>query len=147
VANQDTLKANWDSITGAVKEKFDNITREDLNHVKGNFEAFATLLQRKAGQTRQQVERLIDDSSHSGEGLYHKASESVNEMAHQAGDYLKGGFEVVREKYESAMETIEQGYDSAYDMVERRPMETITCVAGVGLLAGVLLGISLSSRK
>jgi uncharacterized protein YjbJ (UPF0337 family) len=144
VVTQDTLKSNWNAISGAVKEKYGQITGDELSKVKGNWDQFVSLLQRKTGQTKQQVEHFVDECCDEVGSAYQQVADKVGSAASQAGQYVKEG-------YESAVENVEQGYeysqDCAREMVQRRPIETLAVVTGIALVGGVLLGMSLGKRR
>ncbi len=140
MATQEMLRGNWNSIVGVVKEKFGQITGDDLAKVQGNIDQLVGLLQRKTGQTREQVEAFLDDCCSSASGYASAAAESAANMASQASQYVTDG-------YERAAESAGRSYEYARDTVERRPLESVAIVAGVSLLTGVLLGLSLGNRR
>ncbi len=140
MATQEMLRGNWNSIVGAVKEKFGQITGDDLMRVQGNLDQFVGLMQKKAGQTREQVEQFLEECCSSSSKTFSNAVESVAATAGQAGRYVSDGF-----RY--AADSVERGYDQAHDVVERRPLESVALVAGVSLIAGVLIGLSLCGKR
>lgn len=137
--NQEMLKSNWNAIVGAVQETFGQISGDDLARVQGNVEQFFGLMQQKAGQSREQVEQFLADFSESAGSTISNAMETASEMATDATRYVSQG-------YEAAAESAERGYDYAREVVERRPIESLAVVVGTSLLAGVLIGLSLSRR-
>lgn len=138
--SKERLSGNWNSIVGAVKEKFGQITGDDLSRVEGNFEQLVALLQRKTGQTREQVEGFIESCS--------KATEStVNRISEQAGKYAEMAGEAVRENYDYISDEAQRGYDYTMKTVSHRPLESVAIALGVGLLAGLAFGLSMSGRR
>lgn len=140
MSNQDVLKGNWKSIVGAVKEKWGQISSDDLTKVEGNYDQFVGLLQRKAGQTREQVESFLSE-------VYDEAGSTYNRVAKQAGHMLENAGDYMHEGYDQVTETLERGYENAREVVTRRPIESIAVVAGVALLGGLLVGLSLGSNR
>jgi uncharacterized protein YjbJ (UPF0337 family) len=140
MANQDVLKGNWKSITGAVKEKWGHITNDDLSRVEGNYDQFVGLLQRKAGQTRDQIENFLSEW---GE----KSGATINRMSSQAGHMMENANEYMHETYEQVSDTIGRGYENAREVVARRPMESVAVVAGLAVLGGLLVGLSLGGNR
>lgn len=104
---QETLSGNWHTIVGAIKEKFGQITGDDLTRVQGNVDQLIGLIERKTGQTREQIEAFLSD----------------------------------------CCDQADHGYRVAKDTVAKRPMESIAVVAGLGLLAGIAIGVSMATRK
>ncbi len=140
MTTHEALRGNWNTIVGAVKEKFGQITGDDLAKVEGNLDQFVGLLQRKTGQTRQQVEAFMEECCSGASGYLYSAAETAANAATQASRYIADG-------YKHATDEAERGYDYARKTVERRPLESVALVAGASLLAGVLLGISLGNRR
>lgn len=140
MVNQEVLRGNWNSIVGMVKEKFGQITGDDLSKVDGNIEQFVGLLQRKTGQTKQQVEAFLEECCGNASSYVSSATEAAGKAASHASRFVADG-------YERVAEGAERGYDYARSAVGRRPVESVALVAGVSLLAGVLLGLSLCNRR
>jgi uncharacterized protein YjbJ (UPF0337 family) len=126
---QETLSGNWHAIVGAIKEKFGQITGDDLTRVQGNVDQLIGLIERKTGQTREQIEAFLSDCCNQAGTTYRKASNMLDEGIHRVS------------------EQADHGYQVAKDTVAKRPMESIAVVAGLGLLAGIAIGVSMASRK
>jgi uncharacterized protein YjbJ (UPF0337 family) len=137
---QEAFKGNWNRIVGAVKEKFGEITGDDLMRVQGNLDKFVGLLQNKAGQSREQIEDFLSECCSEASSAFSRVTESAGNVASEATRYVRDGYETLTDRSE-------QGYEYARDVIERRPMESIAIAAGAGLVAGVLIGISLGSRR
>lgn len=151
MATQEMLRGNWNTIVGAVKERFGQITGDDLNKVKGNIDQFTGLLQRKAGQTREQVEEFLQECCEGAEDRLSGAARTASNAAAQASQYVSdtvaGVGRYASEGLDYASESAERGYEYARDVVERRPLESVALVAGASLLAGVMIGLCLSNRR
>jgi ElaB/YqjD/DUF883 family membrane-anchored ribosome-binding protein len=52
----------------------------------------------------------------------------------------------MRKGYEQASESMKHGYEEAEAMIKERPAESAAVCFGVGMLVGVLLGLTLRSR-
>ena len=55
------LSGKWDSIVGSVKKKYGQITDNELKQVEGDLNQLSGLIQRKAGQSKEQVEAFLDE--------------------------------------------------------------------------------------
>ncbi|AMV33208.1 hypothetical protein VN12_13865 [Pirellula sp. SH-Sr6A] len=126
---QETLAGNWHKVVGAIKEKFGQITGDDLTRVQGNVDQLIGLIERKTGQTREQIEAFLTDCCDQAGSAYRKASHMIDEGINRVS------------------EQADHGYQVAKDTVSKRPMESIAIVAGLGLLAGIAIGVSMASRK
>ncbi len=129
MVTQESISGHWHSIVGAVKEKFGQITGDDLTKLQGNLDQLVGLIQRKTGQTREQIESFLEDCCTQAGTTYQKASQAIDDGIHRLS------------------EQADQGYRVARETVERRPMESVAVVAGLGLLAGVAIGISMATRR
>lgn len=56
----DKLKGNWNQIKGKLKEKYADLTDNDLLYVEGKEEQLYGRLQEKLGQSKEEVHSLID---------------------------------------------------------------------------------------
>ena len=77
------------------------------------------------------AETVRDYAQHASESVQHtakQASESVQHTAKQAADQVRSG------------------YDEAERFVRNRPGESLLVCLGVGLIAGVVIALSLRSR-
>ncbi len=54
--NEDILKGKWKELKGSVKEKWGNLTDDDLTEVEGKEEKLLGLLQTKYGYTKDKAE-------------------------------------------------------------------------------------------
>lgn len=59
--NWDIVEGKWDQLKGAVKEKWGDLTDDDLTQMAGNREKMAGKLQERYGWTKQDAERNLDD--------------------------------------------------------------------------------------
>jgi ElaB/YqjD/DUF883 family membrane-anchored ribosome-binding protein len=97
------------------------------------------VIQRKTGESRQQIEDFLDEIVAGGASTFEQASETAREYARQASDRF-------HETYEQASESVRAGYDEAAEMVRRRPAESLAVAFGAGLIAGVIVGLTMRSR-
>lgn len=57
------LKGNWNITKGKLKQKFAQLTDDDLQYVEGKENKLIGRIQKRTGQTRTQVEELMKDDS------------------------------------------------------------------------------------
>jgi ElaB/YqjD/DUF883 family membrane-anchored ribosome-binding protein len=65
--------------------------------------------------------------------------ETVNERSKQATETIRRG-------YGQAADSVREGYEQAEEMIKERPAESAAVCFGVGMLVGVILGLTLRSR-
>jgi uncharacterized protein YjbJ (UPF0337 family) len=59
--NQLTLKGNWNIAKGKLRQKYANLTDDDVAYVEGKEDELFGRLQKKTGETREQIERDIKE--------------------------------------------------------------------------------------
>ncbi|HZP59166.1 MAG TPA: CsbD family protein [Opitutaceae bacterium] len=57
--NAQTLKGNWHIAKGKLKQKYANLTDDDLRYVDGKEEELIGRIQRATGATREEIETLL----------------------------------------------------------------------------------------
>lgn len=59
--NNQTLKGEWNQLKGSVKQKWAELTDDDLTHIEGSRDKLVGRLQERSGRTKEEVEREVDD--------------------------------------------------------------------------------------
>lgn len=59
--NWDIIKGKWGQLTGSVKEKWGDLTDDDLTQIEGEQEKLAGKLQEKYGWTKEEANDQIND--------------------------------------------------------------------------------------
>ncbi|WP_294930194.1 CsbD family protein [uncultured Paracoccus sp.] len=59
--NWDIIEGKWEQVKGSVKEKWGDLTDDDLTQIAGKKDKLAGKLQEKYGWTKEEVERNLDD--------------------------------------------------------------------------------------
>lgn len=150
MVNQQTLQGNWNEIKGKLRTKWGQLTNDDLQSVHGNVDQLIGLIQRKTGEARGSVEHFLEDLTSNGSSAFNQASEAARDYAHQAMDTVqeksKQAADTFRRGYQQASESMQHGYEQAEEMIKERPAESLAVCFGIGMVVGVLLGLTLRSR-
>jgi uncharacterized protein YjbJ (UPF0337 family) len=150
MVNEQTLQGNWNELTGKLREKWGQLTSDDLQQARGSVDQLVGLIQRKTGEARSSVEQFLEQATSSGASGFGQVAETAREYAHQAMESMQGrtkqASETFRKGYDQASESVRQGYEEAESMIKDRPAESAAVCFGVGMLVGVILGLSLRSR-
>jgi uncharacterized protein YjbJ (UPF0337 family) len=65
IMNTDRLKGNWNITKGKLKQKYANLTDDDLQYVEGKEDELYGRIQKRTGETREQINRfLAEDAKH-----------------------------------------------------------------------------------
>ena len=59
--NSQTLKGEWNQMKGSVKQKWADLTDDDLQHVNGDRDRLVGRVQERYGRSREDAEREVDD--------------------------------------------------------------------------------------
>jgi len=137
--NAQELHGQWNRLRGQVKEKWGQLTDDDLQMQGGNVDQLIGRIQQRTGEGRETIERYLNDLTSRGASAISQAAESVGQYAHQAGDRL-------REHYGQFADQARERYDMAQDVVRQNPTQSVAAAFGVGLVAGLIVGLALRSR-
>jgi uncharacterized protein YjbJ (UPF0337 family) len=137
--NAQELQGQWNKLRGQVKERWGQLTDDDLHIHEGNVDQLVGRIQQKTGEKREAIERFLNDLTSRGSSTISQAAEAVGHYAHQAGGRL-------REHYDDLSGRAREGYDSAQDLVRHNPTQSLAAAFGVGMVAGLIVGLALRSR-
>lgn len=161
--NTQEVQGRWNQLKGKVKERWGQLTDDDLQLVSGNVDQLVGKIQQRTGEQRQVVENVLNDLLKGGEkagatmqhakqavGAYaQEAASRVREGVGQAQEKVREGFDDAREAVHEGMEQtrrqVRRGVEQAERVVRERPAESVATLFGIGLLAGVLTGVLLHS--
>jgi len=59
--NSDTFKGNWKIAKGKLKQRWADLTDDDLNYVEGMEDELFGRIQKRTGQSRDAIERFLRD--------------------------------------------------------------------------------------
>lgn len=59
--NQDIAQGKWEQLKGSIKEKWGDLTDDDITQINGNAQKMCGVLQEKYGKNRIEAEREVDD--------------------------------------------------------------------------------------
>jgi ElaB/YqjD/DUF883 family membrane-anchored ribosome-binding protein len=122
-----------------LRNKWSQLTNEDLQAAQGNFEQLVALIQRQTGEARNAVEQFLEGLTSNGSAAFSRAADATRDYAHQA-------IETVQARSKQAAETVRTRFDQAEETVRQRPAESMVVCFGVGMVVGALLGLTLRNR-
>ncbi len=137
--NAQALQGQWNQLRGQVKEKWGQLTDDDLQIHGGNVDQLVGKIQQKTGEGREAVEKYLTELTSKGSSAVAQATEVVGQFAQQAGERLRDGYGQVagqaRERYEMAEE-----------VVRSNPTQSVAAAFGIGIVAGLVIGLAFRSR-
>jgi uncharacterized protein YjbJ (UPF0337 family) len=57
------IKGNWNIAKGKLKQKWADLTDDDLDYVEGKEDELVGRIQKRTGQTREDIEKAIKESN------------------------------------------------------------------------------------
>jgi len=137
--NAQELQGQWNKLRGQVKERWGQLTDDDLQIQGGNVDQLVGRIQQKTGETRDTIEKFLNDLTSRGASAVAQATEAVSNYAQQAGDRL-------RDRYGDLADQARDRLDQAQEIVRHNPSQSVAAAFGVGLVAGLIVGLALRSR-
>jgi len=140
MTTKEEAQGTWNQLAGAVKSKYAQITGDDLASVNGNVQQLAGVIQRKTGKAKEEVDEFLQSVSNSTASTVGRISEAASDIASKTTDTLKDG-------YGYAREVSREGVKAATETVQQRPGESMLLAMGIGVVAGLIIGTSMCSRR
>ena len=137
--NAQELQGQWNKIRGQVKEKWGQLTDDDLQIQNGNVDQLVGRIQQRTGEAREAIEKFLGELTSRGSSGIASATEAVSNYAQQAA----GRF---RENYGQVADQARERYEQVEDMVRHSPGQSVAAAFGVGVVVGVIVGLALRSR-
>jgi uncharacterized protein YjbJ (UPF0337 family) len=130
MVNQQTLQGNWNEIKGRLCQRWGQLTEDDLREFNGSVDQLIGTIQRKTGESREQIEAQLESLMERASRGAERARESLQQYGHQA-----------TQMYSQMAGNIRAGYSDVETMVRRNPAESVAVAFGAGLVAGVIIGL------
>ncbi len=137
--NAQEIQGQWNKLRGQVKEKWGQLTDDDLQIHGGNIDQLVGKIQSKTGEGRDVIEKFLTDLTSKSGSVISQAAGAVGNFAQQAGDRFK-------DQYGNLSESARERFDAGQDLVRHNPAQSVAAAFGVGLVAGLIVGLSLRSK-
>jgi len=131
--NVQGLQGHWNQLKGEVMKRWGELSEDDLQWSGGNIDQLVGRIQQRTGETREAIEKYLDQLTSQGSSAVSSAVESVGSYAQEVSHRL-------RDHYGDISGRAREGYVSARDVVSRNPVPWIGLAFGIGVLTGVLMG-------
>lgn len=137
--NAQVLRGQWNQVKGRVKEKWTQLSDDDLQLHGGDVDQLVGRIQQRTGEGRDAVESFLNDITSKGANMISHAAET-------AGEYVGQAKERLQDNYGRLADHARERFEDSREVVRRNPTESMVVALGVGLVAGLLVGLSLRSR-
>ncbi len=138
--NTQELQGQWTKLRGQVKEKWGQLTDDDLQIHGGNVDQLVGKIQQKTGEGREAVEKFLTELTSKGASAISQAAGAVGNFAQQAGDRF-------RDQYGNLTDQAREQYEYGQDLVRHNPAQSVAAAFGVGLVAGLIVGLALARSR
>ena len=132
--NTQALENHWQEIMAKLHEKWGSLNEQDLRNVRGDIQQLVRTIQQKTGETREAIQKFLDDAASSYGGTVQQAAETIREYASRAAESVQGATG-------QASESLRSGVRETRKMVRNHPTESLLTCFGIGVLTGVVLGL------
>jgi len=137
--NAQEVQGQWNTIRGKLKEKWGQLTNDDLQLVAGNVDQLVGRIQQRVGEDRRAIENFISNLLPDQSTLKQGAT-AVAEYADQASQAIQEGYSQVAEQAQT-------GYRQAEQFVKQHPAESLGTLFGTGLVVGIIAGLCLGAPQ
>ncbi len=134
--NEQTFKGTWNEVKGKIREKWGELTEDEVNRTGGNLEKVMGMIQRKTGESREQIESFLHSAAKEGVAL-------KDRIVNTAQEYASSAAEATQQYAHQAADLAKTGYDETRKMVKHRPMESLAVCFGIGLISGVVVALTM----
>jgi uncharacterized protein YjbJ (UPF0337 family) len=126
--NPQTIQGEWNQLCGHARQRWSQLTDDDLGVQMGNIEQLVGRIQQKTGEGREAIETFLSETTARGASAAGHAAHAAGQYAHRVGGQIR------------------ERYGRAEGVVRHHPTETVLAVLGIGLVAGLIAGLALRSR-
>jgi uncharacterized protein YjbJ (UPF0337 family) len=126
MVSQQVLSGHWHEVAGKLREKWEQLSADDVHAFDGNIDKLISRIQHVTGESREQIQQFLDQLGENGYSVFADLRSKMADMTDQATDTAREGIESVR-----------QGYAAAERAVQERPGQIIAMAFGLGVVAGL----------
>ena len=148
--NTDQLESTWGTLKGKLKQRYGQLTDDDLTFAEGKGEELLGRVQAKLGVSRAELDSTLDDLVATAEGNLEQAKGKAAEFSDQVRDVvedLKQRATVLGEDakakgaaaYDEARQRARGLLDEGEQYVRANPRESILAAVVAGFVAGIVV--------
>ena len=142
--------AAWDQVKGKLRQRFAQLTDDDLAFAKGKGEEMLGRLETKLGMAREDLTDLLNELKHEAAPMRFKIDEARAQVETMAGDLrervshatqdLKSVASAQAERaYPRARQEVSTWTDEGTEYVRQRPREALLGALAAGFVVGLLI--------
>jgi len=136
-------EGSWNRIKGKLREKYGQLTDNDLEFMKGKEEELFGRLQTKLGLSREQLVSVINNLKEATDAGAATLNETVEQLKKKATDFTSdvksAAIDKARELGEQTESMVRSIHQNARDYVRREPRKAICKALVAGFVVGLML--------
>ena len=144
--NAQELQGQWNKLKGQVKEKWGQLSDDDLSIQGGNVDQLVGKIQTKTGVARETIEKFLTELTSGGSGVVAKAAEAVSNLTQNASGIAQNAGEKLKDGYGQVSDQVREKYGQAEDLVRHNPGQSVAAAFGLGIVAGLIFGLVIRSK-
>ena len=130
--NTQAIVDQWDEVRERLRERWEELTDEDLEMVRDNISEVIGRIQLRTGEARRDIKRFLDQVAEESSSLAGRAKERASEFTASAA-------QAARERADRAARRATEGYRRAEEIVREHPAPSLLTIFGLGCLTGLLV--------
>lgn len=152
--NKFTFDSSWKQIKGKLRQKYAELTDDDLQFAEGKGEEFLGHLQERLSVSATQLHKLlnglkeeVEEAAGTVQGKFEAVKHKVAEVAHDvkakvteaAKDLKEGAVEKAEELYHDTCDKVRSWHEEAEDYVRKQPRTVLLGALAAGFMLGLLV--------
>lgn len=129
------VEGNWKQMKGSVKERWGELTDDDLTAIAGRRDRLEGVIQERYGYAKERVRREIEDWYRSMESNLAEEIESLRSGIQSLASTVE---RIAQEQLPHARVRATDAIKQVEGAVKRNPIVVVAIALGLGLLVGVL---------
>jgi uncharacterized protein YjbJ (UPF0337 family) len=131
--------AAWDQIKGKLRQRFAQLTDDDLEFAKGKGEELLGRLESKLGMAREDLTDLLNEMKSEAAPMRYKFDEARAKVETLAGDLKSAAAEQAERAYGRARQEVRTWADDGAEYVRQHPRESLLGAFAAGFVVGLLI--------
>lgn len=137
------LQSDWNSLKGRLKQRFGQLTDDDLTFVEGKVDELLGRLQERLGVSRDDLNAMLDDLAAQGASAFAhakaKATEVADDLKHRATEFGEDIKTQGAAAYDETRQRVRGLWEDGEEYVRAHPRESVLVAIAVGFVAGISL--------
>jgi len=136
MVNQETIKGRWTEVKGKLQERWGQLTNDPALRFEGDVNSLVGHIQTRTGETREKIENYLEEI------VCEDTGSTMQAVSDKANAVAASAMEQTQKAAETVSTAVQDGIHQTEETVRRHPMEALAVCFGVGLVAGVVIGVA-----